>query len=188
MLKKLNTKSLPLIVCLFGFILSAALPALADSSSDFQACKDMKWKDGKKAKKNCFRDLAAGLIQEIETLTPTSVLWVDRETPPFTGDLAQVIEDDNPMCMGNGGCFLPFGFVPCVATPEQDIGPPIRLQCVINKVTESPIDHDSVGDFNPADGLPPEYEVLDAPFDSVSVLFLTGPDARDPIVLINSIY
>jgi hypothetical protein len=82
-LKKLNTKSLPLIVCLFGFILSAALPALADSSSDFQACKDMKWKDGKKAKKNCFRDLAAGLIQEIETLTPTSVLWVDRETPPL---------------------------------------------------------------------------------------------------------
>ena len=92
------------------------------------------------------------------------------------------------MCMGNGGCFRPFGFVPCVATPEQDIGPSIRLQCVINKVTESPIDHDSVGDFNPADGLPPEYEVLDVPFDSARVLFLTGPDARDPIVLINSIY
>ena len=112
-------------MCLFGFIMSAPLLAFADSSSNFQACKDMKWKDGKKANKNCFSDLAAGLMQEIEKLTPTSVLWVDR---------------------------------------------------------------DSIGDFNRADGIPPEYEVLDAPFDSVKVLFLTGPDARDPIVVINSLY
>jgi hypothetical protein len=92
------------------------------------------------------------------------------------------------MCIENGGCSKPFGFVPCVAIPEQYIGHPIRLACVINKVTESPIDHDSIGDFNRADGLPPEYEVLDVPFDSVEVLFLTGPDARDPIVVINSLY
>ncbi len=90
------------------------------------------------------------------------------------------------MCIDS--CSMPFGCVPCVAIPEQQIGPPIRLPSVIKNVTESPIDHDSVSGFNPADGLPPEYEVLDVPFDSVKVACLSGADTRDPIVLINSLY
>ena len=44
-------------IALIGLV---AVPtvSVADGSDAYQACQDMKWKAGKKAKKNCFRDLA----------------------------------------------------------------------------------------------------------------------------------
>jgi hypothetical protein len=36
-------------------------PVFAEDSQEFKSCQQMKWKGNKKAKKNCFRDVASGL-------------------------------------------------------------------------------------------------------------------------------
>ena len=49
-----------LIGC-FTFITYPLSPVFADDSAAFVECQQMKWNMGKKAKKNCFRDLARSL-------------------------------------------------------------------------------------------------------------------------------
>jgi hypothetical protein len=39
-------------------------PVFADDSPEFDACQNMPWKDGKKAKMNCFKNLAGDLVRE----------------------------------------------------------------------------------------------------------------------------
>ena len=58
MIQKFKMTTFAAVLCLFGFMLFSAAPAYADRQENFQECKDMKWTEGKKAKKNCFRDLA----------------------------------------------------------------------------------------------------------------------------------
>ena len=40
-------------------------PVFAEDSAEFIACQQMQWKEGKKAKKDCFRDLARDLSGSI---------------------------------------------------------------------------------------------------------------------------
>ena len=49
------------ILCLFGLTLMTVSPVFAEDSAAFVECQQMKWKEGKKEKKNCFRDLARSL-------------------------------------------------------------------------------------------------------------------------------
>ena len=58
MIQKFKMTTFAAVLCLFGFMLFSAAPVYADRQENFQECKDMKWTEGKKAKKNCFRDLA----------------------------------------------------------------------------------------------------------------------------------
>ena len=58
MLKTYRFISYAFILFLFGFTLIIVSPVFAEDSPEFLACQQMKWNDGKKAKKNCFRDLA----------------------------------------------------------------------------------------------------------------------------------
>ena len=44
----------------------------AEDSTDFVACQQMKWKAGKKAKKNCFRDLVRQIESEYGSLVEDS--------------------------------------------------------------------------------------------------------------------
>ena len=62
MLHKFKITSCVLILCLFGLALITVSPGFAEDSTEFIACQQMKWKDGAKAKKNCFRDLARELL------------------------------------------------------------------------------------------------------------------------------
>ena len=41
-----------------------AAPVFADAQDEFEACKAMKWSEGKKDKKNCFQNLAEMLLVE----------------------------------------------------------------------------------------------------------------------------
>ena len=74
MLQKLKITTYVFILCLFGLTLITVSPVFAEDSNDaFDACEQMKWKDGKKAKKNCFMDLASNLIaKETEHSTSTT--------------------------------------------------------------------------------------------------------------------
>ena len=58
MLKKLKITTCTFTLCLFGLTLITVSPVFAEDSPEFIACQQMKWKGGKKEKKNCFRDLA----------------------------------------------------------------------------------------------------------------------------------
>ena len=58
MLQKFKITTCVFILCLFGLTLMTVSPVFAADSAAFVECQDMKWKKGKKAKKNCFRDLA----------------------------------------------------------------------------------------------------------------------------------
>ena len=61
MLQKFKINFFALIVCLFALTLMPVSPVFAEDSAAFIKCQQMKWKDGKKAKLNCFRDLASSL-------------------------------------------------------------------------------------------------------------------------------
>ena len=68
MIQKFKMTTFAAVLCLFGFMLFSAAPVYADRQENFQECKDMKWTEGKKAKKNCFRDLAEELLEINENL------------------------------------------------------------------------------------------------------------------------
>ena len=63
MLQKFNITTYAVVLCLFGFMLFTAAPVFADPQDEFEACKAMKWSEGKKDKKNCFQNLAEMLIE-----------------------------------------------------------------------------------------------------------------------------
>ena len=50
----------------------------AEDSEDFVACQQMKWKAGKKAKKNCFRDLARQRESELTSVPSEPQFLVDK--------------------------------------------------------------------------------------------------------------
>jgi hypothetical protein len=58
MFHKFKITTCAFILCLFGLTLMTVSPVFAADSAAFVECQNMKWKKGKKAKKNCFRDLA----------------------------------------------------------------------------------------------------------------------------------
>ena len=64
MLQKFNITTYAVALCLFGFMLFTAAPVFADPQDEFEACKAMKWSEGKKDKKNCFQNLAEMLLVE----------------------------------------------------------------------------------------------------------------------------
>ena len=68
MLQKFKITTCAFILCLFGLTLMTVSPVFAADSAAFVECQDMKWKKGKKAKKNCFRDGWSALL---ETQTTT---------------------------------------------------------------------------------------------------------------------
>ena len=68
MLQKFNITTYAVVLCLFGFMLFTAAPVFADPQGEFDDCKAMKWKEGKQAKKNCFRDIAEELLEINENL------------------------------------------------------------------------------------------------------------------------
>ena len=68
MLQKFNITTYAVVLCLFGFMLFTAAPVFADPQGEFDDCKAMKWKEGKRAKKNCFRDIAEELLEINENL------------------------------------------------------------------------------------------------------------------------
>ena len=61
MLHKFTITTCAFILCLFGLTLMTLTPVFAEDSQEFKSCQQMKWKGNKKAKKNCFRDLARAL-------------------------------------------------------------------------------------------------------------------------------
>ena len=63
MLQKFNITTYAVALCLFAFMLFTAAPVFADPQGDFEDCKAMKWSEGKKDKKNCYKDLAEELIE-----------------------------------------------------------------------------------------------------------------------------
>ena len=63
MLQKFNITTYAVVLCLFGFMLFTAAPVFADPQDEFDDCKAMKWSEGKKDKKNCYKDLAEELIE-----------------------------------------------------------------------------------------------------------------------------
>ena len=72
MLQKFNITTYAVVLCLFGFMLFTAAPVFADPQGEFDDCKAMKWKEGKRAKKNCFRDIAEELLEINENLRAAS--------------------------------------------------------------------------------------------------------------------
>ena len=72
MLQKFNITTYAVVLCLFGFMLFTAAPVFADPQGEFDDCKAMKWKEGKKDKKNCFRDIAEELLEINENLRAAS--------------------------------------------------------------------------------------------------------------------
>ena len=62
MLQKFKVTTCAFILCLFGLTLMTVSPVLADVSTTLNECKAMKWSDGKKAKKDCFRDGWSALL------------------------------------------------------------------------------------------------------------------------------
>ena len=71
MLKTYRFIPIVFILWLFGFTLITVSPVFAEDSPEFIACQQMKWKKGKKAKKNCFRDLALRLQQQVDIYAVT---------------------------------------------------------------------------------------------------------------------
>ena len=68
MLQKFNITTYAVVLCLFGFMLFTAAPVFADPQGEFDDCKAMKWKEGKKDKKDCFMELAEELIEKQEKM------------------------------------------------------------------------------------------------------------------------
>ena len=68
MLQKFNITTYAVVLCLFGFMLFTAAPVFADPQGEFDDCKAMKWSEGKKDKKNCYKDLAEELIERIRDM------------------------------------------------------------------------------------------------------------------------
>ncbi len=64
MLQKFKITTCAFILCLFGLTLITVSPVFAEDSPEFIACQQMK---GKKAKKNCFRDLARENEESMQT-------------------------------------------------------------------------------------------------------------------------
>jgi peptidoglycan hydrolase CwlO-like protein len=69
MFHKFKITTCAFILCLFGLTLMTVSPVFAEDSQEFKSCQQMKWKGGKKAKKNCFKDLASSLQADIEGLS-----------------------------------------------------------------------------------------------------------------------
>ena len=67
MLQKFKVTTCAFILCMFGLTLMTVSPVFADVSTTLDACKAMKWSDGKKAKKNCFRDGWSALLDSQTT-------------------------------------------------------------------------------------------------------------------------
>ena len=89
MLHKFKITTCAFILCLFGLTLITVSPVFAEKSPEFIACQQMKWKDGKKAKKNCFRNLArdleaAGAAAEVSKSAP--LLMGDARKGTWEGD------------------------------------------------------------------------------------------------------
>ena len=62
----------PLVFILFWLMLITISLAFAEDSPEFIACQQMIWKDGKKAKKNCFSDLIKSLVAQSQK---SNVAW-----------------------------------------------------------------------------------------------------------------
>ena len=69
MLQKFNITTYAVALCLFAFMLFTAAPVFADPQDEFDDCKAMKWSEGKKDKKNCYRHLAEELIERNTNMT-----------------------------------------------------------------------------------------------------------------------
>ena len=80
MLQKFNIATYAVALCLFAFMLFTAAPVFADPQDEFDDCKAMKWSEGKKDKKNCYKDLAEELIEEIEMHRRVFNDWDRSET------------------------------------------------------------------------------------------------------------
>ena len=65
MLQKYSIMLHPIILCLFGLALITVSPVFAQDSDAFVECQSMHWNEDKKAKKNCFRDLAKKLQADL---------------------------------------------------------------------------------------------------------------------------
>ena len=80
MLQKFKITIFAVTLCLFGLTLITVSPVFAEDSSDFIACQQMKWKHDRKAKKNCFMDLARTLEASTGTVMnkPTDT-WVGSQ-------------------------------------------------------------------------------------------------------------
>ena len=72
MLQKFNITTYAVVLCLFGFMLFTAAPVFADPKGEFDDYEAMKWKGAKNAKKDCFMDLAAELLEVNENLRTAS--------------------------------------------------------------------------------------------------------------------
>ena len=93
MLHKLKITTCVFILCLFGLTFTAVPPSFAEDSVAFAKCQKMKWEKGKKAQKNCFRDLAISLqaeIHETTTVLPSAQLGIgDLEAQLLTANATQ---------------------------------------------------------------------------------------------------
>ena len=87
MLKTYRFIPIVFILWLFGFTLITVSPVFAEDSPEFIACQQMKWKKGKKAKKNCFRDVAR-LFQD--QLSASKQLVADTEPTDYADGLARL--------------------------------------------------------------------------------------------------
>ena len=65
MLQKYSTIAHAIILFLFGLALTTVSPVFAEDSDAFVECQSMHWNEDKKAKKNCFRDLAQSLQADL---------------------------------------------------------------------------------------------------------------------------
>jgi len=79
MLQKLKITTCAFILCLFGLTLMTVTPVFAEDSQEFKSCQQMKWKGNKKAKKNCFRDLAQATQPSDGSRSPEVVACQDMK-------------------------------------------------------------------------------------------------------------
>ena len=91
----------------------------AEDSEDFVACQQMKWKAGKKAKKNCFRDLARQRESELTSVPSEPQFLVDKngKDTGFTSitDLCRgVVGISSVLKAMGGGDAKPLSYADCI--------------------------------------------------------------------------
>ena len=112
----------------------------AEDSEDFVACQQMKWKAGKKAKKNCFRDLARQRESELTSVPSEPQFLVDRngKDTGFTSitDLCTgVVGISSALKAIGGGDATPISYDECIIEAAE---------CIVSAAQLNPEHEDSV--------------------------------------------
>ena len=99
MLQKFKMTTFSAVLGLVGFMVFSAAPVFADAveptQENFQECKDMPWKKGKKKKMKCFRELAES--------NPLAGLYYSGRSPSghnSSTEIDEMYEDEFVICKG----------------------------------------------------------------------------------------